>query len=111
MSYTKQTWANGDVITAEKLNHIEDGIADSGGGGAFVCTGTGSPLELNKTYAEIKAALDAGKVIYLYDEQGYLCFNYLIWDEANNSYTVGFYNYTNFAYASSPNEYPIQDFD
>ena len=26
MSYTKQNWNNGDVITAEKLNHIEDGI-------------------------------------------------------------------------------------
>lgn len=26
MSYTKQTWANGDIITAAKLNHIEDGI-------------------------------------------------------------------------------------
>lgn len=27
MSYTEQTWANGDIITAEKLNHMEDGIA------------------------------------------------------------------------------------
>lgn len=27
MSYTKQTWASGQVITATKLNHIEDGIA------------------------------------------------------------------------------------
>ena len=27
MSYTKQTWNNGDIITAEKLNHIEDGIS------------------------------------------------------------------------------------
>lgn len=26
MAYSKQTWANGDVITEEKLNHIEDGI-------------------------------------------------------------------------------------
>lgn len=26
MSYEKQTWANGDVIMADKLNHIEDGI-------------------------------------------------------------------------------------
>ena len=28
MSYKKQTWKNGDIITAEKLNHIEDGIAN-----------------------------------------------------------------------------------
>ena len=27
MSYTKTTWATGDVITAEKLNNIEDGVA------------------------------------------------------------------------------------
>ena len=26
MSYTKQNWQTGDVITANKLNHIEDGI-------------------------------------------------------------------------------------
>jgi len=26
MTYVKQTWQTGDVITAEKLNHIEDGI-------------------------------------------------------------------------------------
>lgn len=26
MSYEKQTWQTGDVITAEKLNHIEDGV-------------------------------------------------------------------------------------
>lgn len=26
MSYTKNTWSNGDVITAEKLNNMETGI-------------------------------------------------------------------------------------
>lgn len=26
MAYDKTTWASGDVITADKLNHIEDGI-------------------------------------------------------------------------------------
>ena len=28
MSYTKQTWETGDIITAEKLNHIENGVQD-----------------------------------------------------------------------------------
>ena len=28
MAYEKQTWTTGDVITANKLNHIEDGIAE-----------------------------------------------------------------------------------
>lgn len=30
MSYTKQTWSCGETITADKLNHMEDGI-ESGG--------------------------------------------------------------------------------
>lgn len=29
--YSKQTWNTGDVITEEKLNHMEDGIATGGG--------------------------------------------------------------------------------
>lgn len=33
MSYEKQTWSTGETITANKLNHIEDGIADGGSGG------------------------------------------------------------------------------
>ena len=33
MSYTKQTWATGDTVTAAKLNHMEDGIEGAGGGG------------------------------------------------------------------------------
>lgn len=30
MAYEKQIWQSGDVITAAKMNHIEDGIAASG---------------------------------------------------------------------------------
>lgn len=29
MAYSKTTWANGDVITAEKLNNIESGIEEN----------------------------------------------------------------------------------
>lgn len=29
MSYIKQTWVDGDIVTAEKMNHIEDGVANS----------------------------------------------------------------------------------
>ena len=32
MAYTKQTWNNGDIITADKLNHIEDGIKNNESG-------------------------------------------------------------------------------
>lgn len=27
MAYEKQTWVTGEVITEEKLNHIEEGVA------------------------------------------------------------------------------------
>ena len=36
MSYTPTTWTNGDTITAAKLNKMEQGIADAGGGGLGV---------------------------------------------------------------------------
>lgn len=34
MAYDKNVWNCGDEITAEKLNHMEDGIANAGGGGS-----------------------------------------------------------------------------
>lgn len=36
MAYIKQTWTTGDTITADKLNHMEDGIANGSGGIVFV---------------------------------------------------------------------------
>ena len=33
MSYTKQTWTDGEVITDDKLNHMEDGIESASGAG------------------------------------------------------------------------------
>lgn len=48
MAYTKQTWATGDTVTATKLNHMEDGIADGGGSTASIfahVTGLGSSVD------------------------------------------------------------------
>ena len=67
MAYEKQTWTRGDVITAEKLNHMEDGIASGGGGGGgaeFVVKGiidwdeeVGSDVvTFDKSYNEVLAA-------------------------------------------------------
>ena len=55
MSYTKQTWATGDTITAAKLNHMEDGIA---GGGALMANLVGDALD--KTWSEIDTAIRNG---------------------------------------------------
>ena len=31
MSYQKNNWQSGDVVTSEKLNHLEDGVSNAGG--------------------------------------------------------------------------------
>lgn len=40
MAYEKQNWKCGDIVSAEKLNHMEDGIAEccSGGDVGYECT-------------------------------------------------------------------------
>ena len=75
MAYEKQNWNNGDVITAEKLNHIEDGIAEGGsGGGNFVVNFTydmqTDDITADKTYQEIyTAALSSPVIGYMdYDD-------------------------------------------
>ena len=55
MSYTPTTWTNGDTITAEKLNKMEQGIA--GAGGIFIVNEVSGALD--KTFNEIDAALAA----------------------------------------------------
>lgn len=36
MAYEKQTWACGDTITADKMNHIEEGIENASSGGVAI---------------------------------------------------------------------------
>ena len=67
MAYTPNTWAAGDTITAQKLNNMEQGIADAGG--ALVgftnhnMGGTYSDIEFGA--AEVKEALLAGIPVYI----------------------------------------------
>lgn len=77
MSYVKQTWQTGDVVTSAKLNHMEDGIAaggGSGGGGATIVhvaldsQGSGS---LDMTAGEILAAAQTGPMILVEIVEGY----------------------------------------
>ena len=48
MAYEKQTWVTGEVITKEKLNHMEDGIADAG---------TSSSQEVIEICGDVKGAI------------------------------------------------------
>lgn len=80
MSYTPNTWQTGDIVTADKLNHIENGIAGAGGGGVLVVSLTleDNVLTMNKTWQEIWDAapavlfMDAAeedKTVYMMYEQ------------------------------------------
>ena len=67
MSYEKNIWKTGDVITSTKLNHMEDGIANAGGilviGGLNFGMGRTSYQFIgtaDKTWQEIDNALVAG---------------------------------------------------
>lgn len=105
MSYEKQTWATGDVITANKLNHMEDGIA---GGGAYVFRPTGSPKVLDKTFAEIKDMIEAGVVLYEYNEYNqYYSLNTLTYD-SDGSFILQFNNAYNYI-GNSADAYPTED--
>lgn len=68
MAYEPTNWKTGDVVTSEKLNKIEQGIA--GGGGVLVAhyTVEGTTLTLDKTYAELLEASESGIVIAIHDE-------------------------------------------
>lgn len=61
--YEKQTWVTGEVITKEKLNHMEDGIANSGG---VIVAEEDLNWQLNKTWQEICDALNERKQVYIY---------------------------------------------
>ena len=72
MSYNKTTWQTGDIVTAEKLNNIENGIASGGGGLKIAVTydEATDTYSLDKTYAEIKEAINKGIVPVVLQEAG-----------------------------------------
>lgn len=60
MAYEKQTWANGDLITAEKLNHMEDGIDENS---VFVVEYDEDASESSATFEETLSAYNNGKTL------------------------------------------------
>lgn len=65
MAYEKQTWKCGETITADKLNHMEDGIANSGGGTLEpLILRESSADTLDTTFGEIKEAFNSGRPIF-----------------------------------------------
>lgn len=65
MSYTPTVWANGDTITAAKLNKLEQGVSEAGNAMIVECE-YGTPYTLDRTFAEIHNALRAGVPVYIH---------------------------------------------
>lgn len=69
MAYDKQTWVNGETITQEKLNHMEDGIAEANGKSTsaniliVTFTGGSGSFYCDKTYEEILNAINNGDIV------------------------------------------------
>ena len=85
MSYSKQTWANGDVITAEKLNHMEDGIDNADWKSESITplfneTVTATSGEAILQYDEV---IDADTLIIVFNDVSYTCTK-----NVNDSYNV-----------------------
>lgn len=98
MTYNKTTWVNGDIITAEKLNNIENGIENSlqkdprfydmpltqlaftatitNGEPKFFTIGE-TPTELSNTQVVniVKEAVDYGKICYFTSDHGVYYFS------------------------------------
>ena len=57
MAYEKNTWQTGDVVTAAKLNNMENGIADAN----TMIINVSEQGVMDKTWLEIHTALSLGK--------------------------------------------------
>ena len=74
MAYTPTEWTSGDVITAEKLNHIEGGVENSNAeplivGWEDVNSGQQYGIRLTKTWNEINEAFTHGIPVLLHRTQ------------------------------------------
>ena len=76
MAYTRHEWECGEVVTAEMLNNIEEGIEQALAGGGSVAplilqqevddTDPENPiLQITTPYSEIKAAYLSGRAVIL----------------------------------------------
>ena len=69
MSYTKTTWQDGDVITADRLNNMENGIANAAPMVIVNGTYNNGEIILDKTWQEIYDAINNKIPVYI-------CYNY-----------------------------------
>lgn len=109
MSYEKTTWQNGDTITAEKLNKIENGIKDSAASVVVTHITIDVTVQGNQSvvgdmdYINLAASIESGKMVFLHCK-GVFGDNVLIYDKVllhmNAGRIIGQTAYNNYSLSS-----------
>lgn len=92
MSYEKHNWTDNETITAAKLNKMEQGIADGGGGGNAV-------VALSATAGFSSSSKTWGYIVFAIYTNGHWT---LITDDYSTSNFVQIYGYAEPAYLYLP---------
>ena len=120
MAYEKTVWQSGDLITAERMNKIEQRLEEKINGRMQVLEvheidvippvhiNGGSEVKLDKTWQQIYDAFLEGKIIKLKQANDFAFFNfvdylgyYFVYVEDQLLYTIN-----NYYICVSPNDYP-----
>ena len=65
MAYTPKTWVCGETITAEDLNHLENGLADCCGGDCgYECTETKTLITVESVTTSAQSGMNMGEFSY-----------------------------------------------
>lgn len=110
MTYEKTTWAAGDVVTAAKLNNLENGVANAGATIVSVNTSTGA---LSMTAGELFQAVKSGVVMAQItgnDNTEMLCSCVIADVDSSEYFTFWFFSPGSqliICTASSANDYPV----
>lgn len=88
MAYTPTNWVTGDTVTATKMNKLEQGVANAGGGGLVTVTSD----TLDKTYNEISAMVSQGIIPFIVNDNGYIYSLFWYSDDDGYNATFGYFN-------------------
>ena len=100
MAYNPTVWETGDVITAAKLNKLENGVAAIDGVMVVLAEEESDVVTLTATYAEIAAAMTANIPVFIKlqideDENMYfMAYNNGIVSGDTDSYNINAYDYS-----------------
>lgn len=98
MAYVKTVWATGDVITAEKLNNMENGIESASNVlTTEIVLSDNAPVRFDMTYNEIKSAMQAKKPIFVIHSANpgvYGVISEAFFSEDLNKYCTSWFDFT-----------------